>query len=68
MKIQTIFILNKREPTKLLSSFKKWYNLHERLIRYKPELFNNMTDESFIYFVIKHYTNIETFFFKNSKF
>lgn len=66
----SIFILNKRDPKKLLSSFKRWANLHERLIRYNPELLNNRTDESFIDFVIKHYTNIETFFSKipNSKF
>ena len=67
---ESIFILNKRDPTKLLSSFKRWGKLNERLIRYNPELLNNMTDESFIDFVIKHYTNIETFFskFPNSKF
>lgn len=66
----SIFILNKRDPRKILSSFKNWNKLHERLIRYNPELLNNITDESFIDFVIKHYTNIETFFSKlpNSKF
>ena len=66
----SIFILNKRDPAKILSSFKRWNKLHERLIRYNPELLNNITDESFIDFVIKHYINIETFFskFPNSKF
>lgn len=66
----SIFILNKRDPIKLLSSFKRWRKLYERLIRYNPELLNNTTDKSFIDFVIQHYTNIETFFskFPNSKF
>lgn len=65
----SIFILNKRDPEKLLSSFKRWGML-PRLLRYNPELLNNTTNEAFIDFVIKHYTNIETFFSKcpNSKF
>jgi hypothetical protein len=68
--VDSIFILNKRDPEKLLSSFKRWNKLNERLINYNPELLDNNTDESFIDFVIKHYTNIETFFSKypNSKF
>lgn len=66
----SIFILNKRDPIKLLSSFKRWNKLNERIIKYNPELLNNNTDKSFIDFVIKHYTNIETFFsnLPNSKF
>jgi hypothetical protein len=58
----SIFILNKRDPTKLLSSFRRWNNLHKRLITYNPELLNNSCDKSFIDFVVKHYANIETFF------
>jgi hypothetical protein len=57
-----IFILNKRNPKTLLSSFKKWKNLNERLYKYNPELIDNNTDECFINFVINHYNNIETFF------
>jgi len=66
----SIFILNKRDPRKLLSSFKRWDKYHERLIRYNSNLLDNTADESFIDFVNKHYTNIETFFskFPNSKF
>jgi hypothetical protein len=65
-----IFILNKRDPAKLLISFKNWGKLNERLIKYNPELLNNTTDQAFIDFVIEHYTNIETFFSKlpHSKF
>jgi hypothetical protein len=66
----SVFILNKREPIRLLSSFKRWNNLHERLIKYNPELLNNNSDKAFVEFVIKHYTNIESFFsqYPNSKF
>lgn len=65
-----IFILNKRDPTKLLLSFKMWGELNKRMHMYNPELLNNMSDESFIELVIKHYTNIELFFsrLQNSKF
>ena len=66
----SIFILNKRDPEKMLHSFKNWNNIHGRLIFYNPELLNNKSDKSFIDFVIKHYTNIETFFLQqpNAKF
>jgi hypothetical protein len=66
----SIFILNKRDPTKLLSSFKRWNDLHERLIKYNPELLDNNSDEAFKNFVIKHYLDIEGFFsqYPNSKF
>jgi hypothetical protein len=65
-----IFILNKRNPQKLLESFKHWNNYNGRLFEYSPELINNKTDEGFIDFVNKHYENIETFFSKrpNAKF
>ena len=66
----SIFILNKRDPEKLLSSFKRCNKLNERLIKYNPELLINNTDKCFIDFVIKHYTDVETFFSNcpNSKF
>lgn len=57
-----IFILNKRNPQKLLSSFKRWGKFHNRLYKYNPELVNKKTDQGFINFVNKHYNNIETFF------
>jgi hypothetical protein len=67
---EAIFILNKRNPIKLLSSFKRWYNLYERFYNYNPEIINNKTDEGFINFVNDHYKNVEDFFNseKNSKF
>ena len=34
----SIFILNKRNPEKLLDSFKRWNKLDERLYKYNPEL------------------------------
>ena len=66
----SIFILNKRDPEKILSSFKRWNNYHKRLINYSPELLPDDSDETFIDFVTRHYMNIETFFLQqsNSKF
>ena len=66
----SIFILNKRDPIKILSSFKRWGKYNEKLIKYNPELLSDPSDQAFIDFVIKHYTNIETFFstLPNSKF
>lgn len=58
----TIFILNKRDPEKILLSFKKWNSLHKRLYKYNPELIKNQTDIGFINFVKEHYNKIETFF------
>lgn len=57
-----IIILNKRSPEKILSSFKQWNNLYERLYTYNPELISNKTDEGFIEFVEKYYNDVETFF------
>jgi len=66
----SIFILNKRDPEKLLCSFKRWNAYNKRLFMYNPELLNDMKDKTFIDFVIKHYKNIESFFLKfpSSKF
>lgn len=58
----SIFILNKRDPIKILSSFKRWNNLYERLIKYNPELLNSNDHNDFIKFVNNHYTTIEDFF------
>jgi hypothetical protein len=66
----SIFILNKRDPTQLLHSFKRWNNLHHRLIKYNPEILDDYSDNSFINFVKNHYLTVETFFKQqpNSKF
>jgi hypothetical protein len=62
----SIFILNKRDPVKLLESFKNWGKnddkLLQRLYKYNPELMHNRCNDGFIQFVINHYHNIETFF------
>lgn len=64
-----IFILNKRDPSKVLSSFKRWKKYDKRydkrLFTYNPELINDKTDSGFINFVKDHYNNIETFFSSN---
>ena len=66
----SIFILNKRDPEKILSSFKKWGRIYQNVLENLPELLPDDSDQTFIDFVIKHYTNIETFFLQqpNSKF
>ncbi len=58
----SIFILNKRNPEKILNSFKNWNNYYDRLYEYSPELIKDKTDNGFINFVNKHYTDVETFF------
>jgi hypothetical protein len=58
----SIIILNKRCPKKILSSFKRWNKFNERLNTYNPELINDKTDEGFINFIEKHYYDVETFF------
>lgn len=56
-----IFILNKRDPYKLLSSFKRWGNLYNRLLQYNST-FTDGTEEGFIRFVNEHYARIENYF------
>lgn len=65
-----LFILNKRNPESLLSSFKRWNDLDKRLYTYNPELVQSKTDAGFIEFVSQHYHNVETFFnmHKDAKF
>ena len=58
----SIYILNKRDPYKLLSSFKRWSKMDQRLFNFSPELIENKTDEGFIEFVEKHYHDVELFF------
>lgn len=62
---ESIFILNKRNPEKLLDSFKRWNKLDERLYKYNPELINDKTDAGFINFVNKFYKDVEYFFSLN---
>jgi hypothetical protein len=57
-----VFILNKRDPEKILSSFKRWSNYDKRLYKYNPELIPTPTDNGFIELVKKHYNDVETFF------
>ena len=59
---ESIFILNKRNPEELLSSFKRWNKFDERLFKYNPELISDKTDIGFINFVNNFYTEIEYFF------
>ena len=64
----SIFILNKRNPITLLSSFSRWNSYDQRLYKYNSELFNDdifkgiKMDEALIKLFNIHYNNIETFF------
>ena len=58
----SIFILNKRNPEKLLASFKKWYEYNERFYKYSPDILTDKSDEALIELFNRHYYNIETFF------
>ena len=60
-----IFILNKRNPEELLSSFKRWNNFLNRLFTYNSEIITNKTDKGFIEFVNKFYLEIELYFKEN---
>lgn len=60
-----IFILNKRNPEELLSSFKRWNNYDKRLFTYNPEIIADKTDVGFINFINNFYLEIELYFEKN---
>jgi len=60
-----IFILNKRNPEELLSSFKRWGNLDKRLFTYNPDIIADKTDKGFIEFVNNFYLKIELYFKEN---
>lgn len=57
-----LFILNKRSPESLLSSFKRWGNLNARLQKYNPEILHDGSDEAFLALVRTHYANVAEFF------
>jgi len=63
-----IFILNKRDPEELLSSFKRWSNLLGRMLKYNPELISDKTDKGFIEFINNFYSEIEIYFKENQQF
>tara|TARA_B100002019_G_C21222562_1_gene575561 strand:+ start:473 stop:1072 length:600 start_codon:yes stop_codon:yes gene_type:complete len=68
----SVFILNKRPPEKILNSFKNWKrvgdgkarSLYERLHLYNTELVLEKTDKGFIQFVNQHYAAVESYFSK----
>jgi hypothetical protein len=57
-----LYILNMRDPHKILLSFSNWNSYQQRLFRLNPELVKTKDDEGFLKFVEDHYANIETFF------
>lgn len=63
----SVFILNKRDPQKILESFKKWNNFLDRLFKFNPELVTSKTDQGFLDLVEKHYQRVEQFFKSHKK-
>lgn len=57
-----IFILNKREPEKVFTSFQKWFEYDKRIFKFNPQFFKSLDKKGFIDFVKKHYKSVETFF------
>jgi len=70
----SIFILNKRNIDKIVLSFQKWNKYDERMMKYNPELFENVrganNEEKLKTLFKEHYDNIEDFFSckENAKF
>ena len=62
--LDSIFILNKRDPKALLNSFQNWNELDKRIYKYDPEIVSNKTDEGFIEFVETFYKDVENYFSK----
>ena len=58
------FLLEQRDPIKILNSFKRWNNYNKRLTTFNPEILDKTDDISFINFVLNHYQNIINFFTK----
>lgn len=68
-----IFILNTRDPIKILNSMKKWQDFDKRIMNFNPELFVGLIgndDEKIIQLIQVHYHNVRLFFqnLPNSKF
>ena len=67
---ERIFVLNKRDPSKILYSLKKWVfrgiGFDERMRLYNPELFTEVKgrsdDEKMINLIKGHYLKVEEFF------
>ena len=57
-----VFILNKRNPEKMLQSWKKWGNLDQRMYNFNPELVRPKNDEGLLLFFRNHFNTVETFF------
>lgn len=60
--LNAIFILNKREPEKVFTSFQKWFEYDKRIFKFNPHFFKSLDKKGFIGFVKKHYKSVETFF------
>ena len=66
-----LFILNYRDPQRLLRSFKKWNALNRRFLEYTPDLFQNINpglsdDERMLKMFVNHYDMIIQYFSNKS--
>jgi len=57
-----LFILNKRDPMKIHSSFQRWGNYDKRLYKYNSEGLDECSESGFIRLIPKHYSDVEEFF------
>lgn len=57
-----VFILNTREPSKVLSSFKRWNKYNQRMHSFNQEILKDLKDETFINVLQTHNNNIISFF------
>ena len=62
-----IFILNRRAPEKILTSWKNWGKMDERLYRFNPELIEQKNDEGLLKWFENHFETVETFFTKTNR-
>ena len=63
---EALFILNTRDKTKILNSYKNWFykneSLYDRFIKFNPELISETSDQAFFDFIDNHYQKIRNFF------
>lgn len=57
-----VFILNRRDPEKMLSSWKRWKKYDKRFYLFNPELIEEKNDQGLVKWFIKHFDNVEKFF------
>lgn len=57
-----LFILNKRDPEKMLKSWKNWNQMDQRVYKFNPEIVEKKSDDGLVDFFKSHFKNVESFF------